>query len=37
MKQILPPLCSKCNAEAVLKTGKFGVFYCCQNWPKYED
>lgn len=23
--------CAKCDADAILRTGKFGEFYCCPN------
>lgn len=27
-------LCPYCNKELVLKTGKYGQFYACPNYPK---
>ncbi|RLF65251.1 MAG: hypothetical protein DRN26_05705 [Thermoplasmata archaeon] len=30
----VPPLCPKCSAKMILRTGKYGKFWGCSMWPR---
>lgn len=37
IKANVAPVCSKCNQQMVLRNGKHGQFYGCQNFPKCRE